>query len=243
MEDKRQTNFHLIAHRGGLYYRPQNSMAAFDYILDKGIEWIETDVRLSRDRIPVIFHDERIHLPGSGYRAVRELDGRELKTIDIGGGELLPTVRDLFERYTNRTNYDFDIKDLEAIDVIVPLIRKFGLESQTLITSFIPDALQRAREVAPDISRGLLLDRLTGRLVDGRHAVNAARLLDCEFFLPYYKILNTEWAKAARSEGLKVIVWTVNQLSDARRLLKLGVDGLISDRPDYLRGLVEERQG
>lgn len=243
MEDKRQTNFPLIAHRGGLYYRPQNSMAAFDYILDKGIEWIETDVRLSRDGIPVIFHDERIQQHGSGYRAVRELDGRELKTIDIGGGELLPTVRDIFERYTNRPNYDFDVKDLDAIDVIIPLIREFGLENQTLITSFIPDALQRAREVAPDISRGLLLDRLTGRLVDGRHAVNAARLLDCEFFLPYYKILKIEWAEAARSEGLKVIVWTVNQLSDARRLLKLGVDGLISDRPDYLRCLVEDSQG
>ncbi|HHE46081.1 MAG TPA: glycerophosphodiester phosphodiesterase [Bacteroidetes bacterium] len=232
--------FHLIAHRGGLYYRPQNSMAAFEFILNRGIEWIETDIRLSSDGVPVLFHDERIHVPGAGLHQVRELSCSELQSIDIGGGELLPTLGELFDRFSDRFYYDFDIKDPDAVDVVVPIIRRYELAERSVLSSFIPDALQRALEIAPEIHRGLLLDNLTGRLVDGRHAVNAARLLECEYFLPHHRILKPEWVETAGSEGLKVIAWTVNQLADAQRMLNMGVDGLISDRPDYLRGLVKE---
>jgi len=239
--DNRQSsiNFHLVAHRGGLYYRPENTLAAFEYIVERGIEWLETDVRLSRDDVPVLFHDEGISPPGSGYRFIRDLDVHDLKAIDVGGGELLPTLRDLLERFGTDICYDLDVKELDAVDGTISLIKEFEVEARTIITSFIPEALQRAREIAPELKRGFLLDRLTGSLVDGRHAVNAAKLLDCEYFLPHHRILSADWAQMAKDEGLKIVVWTVNRLPDARRLLNLGVDGFVSDRPDYLREAIK----
>lgn len=225
----------FVAHRGGLYYRPENTLAAVEYISGQGIDWVECDVRISRDGIPVVFHDERFQAPGRGNQEIRELDAQVLSTIDVGGGELLPTVRVLLERFGGKLNFDLDIKVLDAVDKVVALIREFGLERRVIISSFYVEALQRSQELAPEIARGFLLDRLTGRLVNGRAAVRAACLLECEYFLPHFKILKPEWAKAARSKGVKVIPWTVNQVSDAQRLIEFGIDGFISDRPDWLK--------
>ncbi|MDP8237995.1 MAG: glycerophosphodiester phosphodiesterase [Candidatus Hatepunaea meridiana] len=228
-------NLLFIAHRGGLYYRPENSIAAVDYIYKQNIHWIESDVRMSKDGIPVLFHDERLHVPGLGNRAVRELHSRDLKKIDVGGGEMIPTLEGLLKRFGDKLSFDFDIKELDAVERVIALIKKFKLEQKIVITSFIPEALQRSLELAPDIKRGFLLDRLTGALVDGQHAVNAALLLKCDFFIPHFKLLSLDWAGTAQAKGLKVMVWTVNRLNDARKLIEMGVCGLISDRPDYLR--------
>jgi len=227
-----------VAHRGGMFYRPQNSIAAFEYSLSRHIDWIECDVRLSSDGIPVLFHDERIQAPGRGNREIHEMTAKELKAIDVGGGQYMPSVRDLLEKFGNGLNYDFDIKVLDAVDKVADLIEEFGIQENSLISSFYAEALQRSREVVPEVTRGYLIDRLTGRLVNGKAAVRAAKLLDCEYFLPHFKLLNQEWADVAIAEGLSVIPWTVNKIEDARRLIGYGVSGLISDRPDYLKAVL-----
>lgn len=235
--------FRLVAHRGGLYHRPENTIAAFENMYNQGVRWVEFDVRMSRDNVPILFHDERIHIPGSGNRVVRELDLADLQKVDVGGGELLPTVRELFEKFDRSFSYDIELKVMDAVEEVVRLVREFDLAGQTILTSFIPEALQLSSELIPEVARGFLLDRLTGRLVDEHHAVRAACLLGCECLLPHHRILTAEWTQAAQAEGLKVIPWTVNKLADARRLLNIGVDGFVSDRPDYLRGLVESGGG
>lgn len=236
-----QNDFIMIAHRGGLYYRPENSFAAFDYIYKRGINWIELDVRLSSDGIPVVVHDERIFVPGGGNQAVRELTSRQLRTIDVGGGEMLPTLKEIMDRYKNKLHYDIELKDPDCVDKIVPLIRDFDLVEHTVITSFIPDALQHSMEIAPEIKRGFLLDRLTGSLVNGKSAIRAACLLECEYFLPQFRILKDDWIKLAHRKGLRVIAWTVNEPTDAQRMIKFGVDGFISDRPDYLLDAISNK--
>ena len=107
-----------------------------------------------------------------------------------------------------------------------------------MISSFYAEALQRSRKIAPEITRGYLIDRLTGRLVNGKAAVRAAKLLKCEYFLPHFKLLSQDWAEAALAGGLHIIPWTVNKVEDAQRLIDYGVSGLISDKPDYLKALL-----
>ncbi len=239
--EKTQNDLIMIAHRGGLYYRPANTFAAFNYIYDRGIRWIELDVRLSSEGIPVVVHDERIFVPGSGNQAVRELTSRQLHAIDVGGGEMLPTLKEVMDRYKDKLNYDIELKDPDGVDKVVPLIRDFCLIENSVITSFIPDALQHSMEIAPEIRRGFLLDRLTGSLVNGRSAIRAARLLKVRYFLPHFRILKRDWVKLAHKEGLRVIAWTVNEPADAQRMIKFGVNGFISDRPDYLLDAISSK--
>jgi glycerophosphoryl diester phosphodiesterase len=236
--EKNGKKIRFVGHRGGMFYRPQNSMAAFEYMLSRGIKWVECDVRLSSDGIPVVFHDERVQAPGSGNYEIRDTTAAELKNVDIGGGQTLPTVSDLLEKFGNSLSYDFDIKVLDAVDKVVELIREFEIQKNCMISSFYAEALQRAREIAPEITRGYLIDRLTGRLVNGKSAVRAAKLLKCKYFLPHFKLLSQDWAEAALAGGLHIIPWTVNKVEDAQRLIGYGVSGLISDKPDYLKALL-----
>jgi glycerophosphoryl diester phosphodiesterase len=233
--------FILTAHRGGLFYRPENSMAAFAYSADLGVEWAECDVRLSADGVPVLHHDERISLPVGAGKAVREMTAAQLASVDIGGGETVPTLSELLVNFGKRIRFDIELKELDTVEKVIPLVHKTNLLERSILSSFILEALQTARDLEPNLARGLLVDRLTGRIVGGKSAVRAAALLGCHYFLPHYRSLTSEWVTAAQQEGMLVIPWTVNRAEDALRLIELGVDGLISDRPDQFLSLIPRR--
>jgi len=239
--DNNPSNFLLIAHRGGLFYRPENTVAAFENSVAMGIRWVECDVRLADNGVPALSHDERVPVPGEGWLPLRELDAARLANCDVGGGELVPTLRQLFAGLSGELFFDLEIKELDVVEPVVRLVAEFGLEDRVTLSSFIPEALQLALREAPHLTRGLLIDRITGALVDSRSSVNAARLLECQWLLPEYRTVDAEFVKLAHDDGLKVIPWTVNRPTDAARFLDMGVDGIISDRPDQFRALITEK--
>ncbi len=226
--------FLLIAHRGGLYHRPENSAAAFHHMGTNGIRWVECDVRLTAEELPVLVHDERVLVPEEGLRAVRELTYSQLRKLDMGYGERMITLEDLIGDTDTNLNFDIEIKELDAVEKVVNLVRKYELLKRVILTSFIPEALQVIKDMNLVIRYGLLVDRLFGRLIRGRDAIRTAALLGCSYFLPHFHRLNRQQIDAAHQEGLLVVPWTVNEREDALRLVSLGVDGLISDRPDHL---------
>jgi glycerophosphoryl diester phosphodiesterase len=225
-------HFILTAHRGGLFYRPENSLAAFEYSVAAGITWAECDIRLTKDHVPVIFHDDQVAFGHGPVKALREVTHRELSKIDIGGGETIPTLATLLERFGQLLHFDLELKELDVVDRVIGMVRHHHLSERVILSSFIPEALQTARDIAPEIKRGLLVDRLTSRLMGGKSAVKGGMMLGCSYFLPHYKALSKEWVDAAQGEGMKVIPWTVNRLDEGKALIDMGIDGLISDRPD-----------
>ncbi len=234
-------NFVLIAHRGGLFYRPENSLAAFENSISLGIEWAECDIRLSKDGQPVVFHDDRIPFQIGATRSVRDLTAAELSKVDIGGGETVPTLDELLNQIGHRMRLDLELKELDAVSAVIDSVRQANLKERVIISSFIPEALQLSRDIEPRIDRGLLVDRLTGRIMGGRSAVRAALLLGCKYFLPHYRSLTVEWIQAVQKEGMLVVPWTVNLMTEAEALIELGVNGLISDRPDQFLPLLANR--
>ncbi|MFC2150718.1 glycerophosphodiester phosphodiesterase, partial [Calditrichota bacterium] len=175
----------LIAHRGGLYYRPENTMAAFGNILGAGIEWIECDVRMSADGVPILFHDDTLDIDGNGVRLVSEMTREQLMLHDVGGGEGVPSLEDLFTKFHDVMCFDVELKEIDTAEVTMKLIDRFDVVERCMITSFIPDALQICRDLNPDVARGFLVDRLTGNLVDIKSTVKAAKLLECVAILPH----------------------------------------------------------
>lgn len=225
----------LIAHRGGMFHRPQNSLAAFEFSVRQGIEWVECDIRLTRDDVPILYHDDRLSTPNDGWKSVRELNYKQLKPVDIGGGQRIPTLRKLLREFHDKLHFDLEIKEIDAVEKTLPLIREFAITDRIVITSFIPEALQLVNESMPETQTGLLIDRLTGNITGARSAVNAAALLGCRLVAPDYRLIKDEWITSAHGAGMQVMAWTVNHRPDGIRLIEMGVDGLISDRPDIFK--------
>lgn len=206
--------------------------------MELGLEWIECDLRLSKDGVPVLFHDDSIPVLVGPDRKLRDLTAAELAEIDIGGGETVPTLEQLLVGFRDTLCFDLELKELDAVDPVIDLVRKTDCIERSFITSFLPEALQHGRDVEPGLARGLLVDRLAGRIAGPKSTIRAAALLQCAYFLPHYRSLTKAWVSAAHAEGMLVIPWTVNHIEDAQKLIDLGVDGIVSDRPDQFYGII-----
>ncbi|MBT3232483.1 MAG: glycerophosphodiester phosphodiesterase [Calditrichaeota bacterium] len=234
-------DFLIVAHRGGLFNRPENTLAAFDYCLEHQITWVECDIRLSKDEVPVLIHDDRLEMPHGNMRSVRDMTFKELSSIDVGGGEHIPTLKMFLERFRDNLRFVIEFKELDGTRRVIKLIKKLGVEDRVILQSFIPDVLQIAKDTAPEIPRGFLVDRIAARLAGQRSVINAATLLKCHYFMPHHLLLNSKLTSAAHDEGLKVLPWTVNRDEDVARMLELGVDGIITDRPKHFQKVIRKQ--
>lgn len=215
-------------------------MAAFAFCVEQDVKWVELDIRLTRDAVPVVIHDDHILRSGGGRYPIRENNYEDLRIFDIGGGEYLPRFKDVLEKFSSRLFFDIEIKELDAVEQVINLIHEFEINDSVFISSFIPDVLQEAKQISPEIDRGLLIDRIAGRLTGAKSSVNAAKLLECKYFLPHFHRVSSEWIRAAHQENIRLITWTVNKEEDISQMLEYKVDGLITDCPVDIKSMLRK---
>ncbi len=243
----------IIAHRGASGVAPENTLVAFEEALRLGAGWIEFDVQRCRSGEVVVFHDATLDRTTNGRGEVREMTLAALKRLDAGGhfsprfrGEPIPTLGEVFERFSGRLGFNIEIKSEDAVSdgieaMVVSLVERFDLVTQVIVSSFNPIVLARIQRLNPAIERALLLhpDQTRQRyarfwypFVDRPHA-----------FHPDFTWLSHAFLHRARRGGRQVNVWTVNEASDLLRMLEWGVDGIITNHPERLRRLIEDRRG
>ncbi len=225
-----------------MFYNPENSQSAFQFCVDNDFSWVECDIRLTRDRVPVVFHDDRLALNGGHKCALRDVNYDELAEFHLKNGEPIPRLEDVLEQFGKMLHFDLEIKELDAARSVIEMVREFGVIKRVIISSFLPDVLQVCRNLEPLIERGFLIDRLAGKLTGSQNAVQGAKLLGCRYLLPHFHRLNAEWVHEARQEGLKIIPWTVNSHSDIEKFWHLHTDGIITDKPLYSRTFIRKLQ-
>ena len=236
-----------LAHRGFSLDGLENSMAAFAAAVDLGFRYVETDAHATADGVAVALHDGTLDRTTDGHGLVRELPWREVRQARIGGVEPVPLLEDLLGTWPD-LRVNIDVKEAAGVFPVAEVIERTASHDRVLVASFSAArrraTLQRlTRPVATsagttEIVRFLLGSRL-GRPLDA-----VARQVDC-LQVPAaagpLTVVDERTVAAAHAAGLKVHVWTVNAPAEMHRLLDLGVDGLISDRADLLRGVLEER--
>ena len=252
-----------IAHRGGAGERPESTLEAFRYALAVGADVLELDVHLSRDGELVVSHDEELRRISGKSGRIAELTVEELKGFDAGAlwtpdgsshpfrarGLTLPTLSELFEELPDaQMNIDLKVEGREAAEKLTKLIRRFDRVRRTVVASFFASSLTHVRRSAPeiatsghpgDIRRFLLLSHgLLGFLASDR--------------IPYLqvperhgrvRVVTKRLLTGAHRAGREVHVWTVNEIDAMRRLIELGVDGLVTDYPSRLTALLGEMYG
>ncbi len=230
-----------FAHRGAGRLAPENTLAAFRVGAAHGFRAFECDVKLSADRIAFLMHDTTLERTTSGRGTAGDLPWSELSRLDAGSwhsaphaGEPPPSL-DAIAHFALRNGHALNIEikptpgtaERTGRVVAAEVARRWAGEAvPPLLSSFEPDALAAARSAAPALPRALLLDELHEGWLE------AARVLGCVAVVTNHRVMDAAVLDAARGAGLRALSYTVNEAADARRLLALGIDGLITDAVD-----------
>jgi len=236
----------IIAHRGASRDRPENTIAAFDEALCQGAGGIELDVQLSRDEVPVVYHDKTLTRAGGGRKRVAGLNWDELRELDaafrFGSGiprQQIPSLEEVLARYGGRTRLLVEIKTREGAEghdrhirlarAVAAMVEAMGLVNNVLLLSFDPDVLDACAERAPRIGRVLTL-KPPHRL----HPALAGRLSGLFALSTDIRTLTAAFAGAVRRAGRPLLTYTCNTKATVRRAVRAGALGVMSDRPGWL---------
>jgi glycerophosphoryl diester phosphodiesterase len=246
-----------IAHRGSRLLWPENTMEAFSGAVSLGYRHVETDLHLTRDGTLVCLHDHTVDRTTDGTGLVSELDFAELGQLDAGyrhSGADGPVFRDkgihvpsLEEAVLTFPDVAFivDLKTENLVGPLIGLIDRLGLHDRLIVGSFSDRRLDEFRAVADGrvpTSTGAGLSRswvLASRM--GRGVRCDAAALQLPLRSRGVRVVDSRLIAAAHDRGLQVHVWTVNHPDEMAELLDLGVDGIITDRPDLLKAVLIER--
>jgi len=214
-----------------------------------GADGIELDVQLSRDGIAVVIHDVTVDRTTDGSGAVADLTLAELKELDAGSwvspafaGERIPSLEEVFKTVGQDLLLNLELKAMVSEpsgleEAVISLIAHYGMEDRVLISAFNPLALQRVHWAHPHLPLALLYG---AQLPEAALEHWVQELDPLTALHPEHHLVDKSHLSWAREQGCRLNTWTVDEPEDMRRLLDLGVDGLITNRPDLLRGVLSE---
>lgn len=223
----------IFAHRGFSGQYPENTMLAFDQAHELGVDGFELDIQLTKDRKIVVFHDQAIERTTNGHGRLADHNLVELKKLDAGQGESIPTLAELLKRCSCGPQLMIELKyhndkDYQPlVDALVKLLKQFKLKYPTIVCSFNWPALAYLRSQNRRIAITVLHIRKPFAKV-----LSIAQKLKASAISTNIKEVNKKNVSLARLAGLDVYVWTVNSKKQAALCRRLGVYGIISNLPD-----------
>jgi glycerophosphoryl diester phosphodiesterase len=218
-----------IGHRGVAGHAPENTLASFRKAVELGCDMTELDVHICASGEVVVIHDETVDRTTDGKGLVSELFLAELKRIDAGEGEEIPTLEEVLEILMDKIMLNIELKGLGTAKPVYELIKKHGWRNENLtITSFNWDMLSEYKQLDPVARIGVLTFK------NHNEAMKFAESIKAYSINPYHMILQGKYVEEAHSKGIKIYPWTPNKPNEIKKALEKGADGIISDYPDRI---------
>jgi glycerophosphoryl diester phosphodiesterase len=220
-------------------------MPAFAHAVDVGYRYLETDVHLTADGVLVAFHDTDLRRTTGHPGEIIDMTWADLAELRVDGREPIPLMRDLLERWPD-VRFNIDCKSDAAVVPLAQLVTTTDSLSRVCIGSFSHRRLQRTRTLlGPRVLTSLSPQeiatlRLAG-LLRGKSPRIAQVPVRTGFGRRSIEIVTKQFLARARRVGVEVHVWTINDEVEMDRLIDLGVDGIMTDRPELLRAVLERR--
>lgn len=244
----------VVAHRGNSAVAPQNTLAAFEAAWRAGAHSIEIDIQPTADGEVVVIHDDTVDATTDGQGVVTEMTLDAVRALDAGSwfasayaGQRVPTFAEVLELMVRRPGIDLLLElkgafTLEQVRPVIDAIRAAGLADRVIGQSFWPESVRALAEADPDLRRGLLIFQVPE---DGGvdEVVRVAGELGVMTVNPYGPLLveHPDLVQRLHAAGLQVQVWTLNEPEHWAAAAALGVDAVITDRPDRLAGWLAAR--
>ena len=229
----------VVGHRGAMGHCPENTLASFERALELGADWIELDVHLSQDGELIVIHDETLDRTTNGHGLVRDHTLSELRTLDAGQGQPVPTLPEVLDFARDRgTVVDIEIKNApvfyDGIEAaVVQAVRAAKMEDNVIVISFDHAAVKRVKELEPGLATGVLY---ACRPTDA--GIGLARAAGADAVLPHWAYISPEDVSVAHTAGLSVAPWASSDPVVLRHLVDCGVDAIGTNHPDVLRDVI-----
>ncbi len=237
----------VVAHRGFSWVAPENTLASYKLAMEAGAELAECDVYLTSDGVPVLFHDSTLERTTGAKGKVGDFTLAELKKLDAGkwksprfAGERIPTLEEVLRLVDGHLRLVIEIKEEAIAPQVLETIRKVGVEPDRLVVfSFHRRAVEEMGQLEPLVPTAWLQGDLPFGPEHWRSRIREARQARVSIVGLARTQVDPEFVRLAHESGLMVFVWTVNEPADMRYLIEIGVDAIITDRPDVLLDLLK----
>lgn len=231
------------AHRGASGHAPENTLAAIQTALELGAEMCEIDVQQTRDDLLVVFHDKRLERTTNGRGYLWSKTSDELHQLDAGAwfapkfaGEPIPLLEEVIAAVRGRAWLNIEVKlhrrERHIERLVVETIRRLNFAEECIITCFDPRVTIAIKGLAPEMRTGYIFgtSQFDGSIFKAPVDVLSAN----------YRLVDADFVQRAHAAGKEVHVWTVNSRTAIRRMLRRGVDAIISNYPDRVAKLMAE---
>ncbi|HEX6732146.1 MAG TPA: glycerophosphodiester phosphodiesterase family protein [Pyrinomonadaceae bacterium] len=243
----------IIGHRGASAVAPENTMGAFRKAIEVGADGIEFDVRLSRDGVPIVIHDETLHRTGLRSDYVSCLSAEELQQVNVGKwfghrrnsaddyvNETVPTLRKLLD-YSSSVDAVLYLElkcrreeTTQIASITCDLLVNYQLAERVIIECFDLPVIQEVKRIAPHLKTAALFQPRISRphlWSSSKSIIEEARAVGADEIALHHKLADDRTIESAHSTGLKVVIWTVDDPAWIIRAKKLGVHALITNDP------------
>jgi len=250
----------IIAHQGGEGLRPSNTMIAFENAVALGVDVLEMDVHSTRDGALVLIHDDTVDRTTDGTGRVNDLTLAEIQQLDAGDywtpddgatypyrgqGARIPTLDEVLSAFP-QMKFNIEIKQTEPpiASSLCESLRAHGLTDRTLVASFHPTAMNEFRAACPEVATSMVEDEIRPFFILNTIFLGALyRPPGAAFQVPEYsgnrRVLTPRFVRGAHGNNVAVHPWTIDDPADMARFLDMGVDGIITDRPDLMIELLQ----
>jgi len=233
-----------FAHRGGAGDWPENTLPAFEGAVALGYQYVETDVHVTSDGVLCAFHDERLDRVTDRTGLIREQTWAEVSRARVDGLEPIPRLEDLLSTWPD-LRVNIDPKHDSAVDALAATLRAADAVERVCIGSFSDARIARLRELLGPTLCTSFGPKGIARLRAGSFGVPTGDLAAaCLQVPPAHKnvtIVDERFLRTAHEHLLPVHIWTIDEPAEMHRLLDLGVDGIMTDRPAVLKDVLVSR--
>jgi glycerophosphoryl diester phosphodiesterase len=222
----------VIGHRGAAGHEVENTIPSIDKAISFGVDAVEVDVFLCKSGELVVFHDENLSRLTNSNAFIESLTIDSIKKIDVLNNHKIPTLEEVIKFINERVHLNIELKGLNTAKPTYELLQSLFLDKQQLIkkisiSSFNWEELDIIYDLDKDIPIAVLTEKMPIEM-----AINQAKKINAKAINIDYKLLNRKVVKKIKSENLIINAWTVNEINQIKRIINLGVDGIITDFPD-----------
>ncbi len=228
----------IVAHRGATAYAPENTLEAFERAVELGADWIELDVRLTRDRVAVVYHYFYMHVTTPLPGPIFDYSWNELRDMKVSGTECrIPLLSEVLEQFAGRIGLEIELKgpEAEAVDIVSKALYDYRQRWGTFaVTSFEPSLLLAIQQACPELDAALIYHPESWMAADviAYDAVHRAQLAGTRtvHLLPQH--ISSDTLDRIHAQGVSVRCGPANDSDTLRRIIELGITRICTDSLD-----------